>query len=332
MACVDGAFARWKPEASGRPHGLKWQLWRPSCASSTSSKLETRYPSVLFLHGAGERGTDNERQLRHARKFLEHAVEPCFVLVPQCPEGSMWIAAAWSAKRHQMSPEPAKPLALAIDGLRYFLKHEPAADAFRVHVVGFSMGGFGVWDASMRWPSMFASGVALCGGADDEKLLTIDPRHLPALWAVHGRDDSIVKPSRSRGAIRALRKAGADKQRARLTMVAAFKHAVHKIVFRSKAATRWLFSFSLRSKLSARRGAKCNIGRTSPKKRLVTPEKPAKKARHSWTADEAQRLRDGYHQHGAKWEQIRKSFNLNHLRGEQLRDKVRQWNARGCQG
>ena len=48
-----------------------------------------KYPLVLFLHGAGERGTDNVAQLRHgASLFLKPEVRekfPCFVVAPQCP-------------------------------------------------------------------------------------------------------------------------------------------------------------------------------------------------------------------------------------------------------
>lgn len=66
---------------------LPYRMIRPE-----SMKAGKKYPLVLFLHGAGERGNDNERQLTHGGQMFLNPVNrekyPAFVLVPQCPAGS----------------------------------------------------------------------------------------------------------------------------------------------------------------------------------------------------------------------------------------------------
>ena len=68
---------------------LPYRVIRPE-----SMKAGKKYPLVLFLHGAGERGNDNERQLTHGGQMFLNPVNrekyPAFVLVPQCPAGSYW--------------------------------------------------------------------------------------------------------------------------------------------------------------------------------------------------------------------------------------------------
>jgi predicted peptidase len=71
--------------------------------------------------------------------------------------------------------------------------------------MGLSMGGYGTWDTLARYPGMFAAGVPMCGGADEKTALAL--AHTP-LWVFHGAKDGVVKPSRSRNMVAALRKAG----------------------------------------------------------------------------------------------------------------------------
>ena len=70
---------------SSRGDSLNYRLLRPEV-----EKTGLQYPLVLFLHGAGERGSDNEKQLTHGGQMFLNPVNrekyPAFVLVPQCPE------------------------------------------------------------------------------------------------------------------------------------------------------------------------------------------------------------------------------------------------------
>src|SRR5262245_49327928 len=77
------------------------------------------YPLVVFLHGAGERGNDNEAQLKHGvAEFASpdnRKKYPCFLVAPQCPAGKKWADVDWSADHHLMTPEPSEPGRLVLE-------------------------------------------------------------------------------------------------------------------------------------------------------------------------------------------------------------------------
>src|SRR3954466_12859543 len=106
------------------------------------------YPLVLFLHGAGERGTDNQKQLIHGlNEFAQDEMldkYPCFIVAPQCPDGKQWVDTPWSADSHTMAKEPTEPLRQSLELLQA-LQKEFSIDSKRLYVTGLSMGGFGVW-------------------------------------------------------------------------------------------------------------------------------------------------------------------------------------------
>src|SRR5947209_90189 len=78
-----------------------------------------RYPLVVFLHGAGERGSDNEKQLVHGvPQFAtkeNREKYPCFLIAPQCPEGRKWVEVDWSAASHVQPKEPSEPARLTLE-------------------------------------------------------------------------------------------------------------------------------------------------------------------------------------------------------------------------
>jgi predicted peptidase len=166
------------------------------------------YPLVLFLHGAGERGSDNKIQLVHGmNEFASDEImekHPAFVVAPQCPEGKQWVDVPWSADSHIMPKEPAEPLQQSLD-LIAALQKEFSIDKSRIYVTGLSMGGFGAWDAIQRQPKLFAAAVPVCGGGD--ATLAEKIKDVP-VWAFHGAEDGAVKPKRSRDMIAALKKVG----------------------------------------------------------------------------------------------------------------------------
>src|SRR5437868_5332363 len=106
------------------------------------------YPLVLFLHGAGERGTDNQRQLVHGTKvFLtpeNRTAFPCFVIAPQCPNNLQWVDTPWGNDSHVMPEKPTEPMRLALETIAA-LQKEFRIDGKRLYVTGLSMGGFGAW-------------------------------------------------------------------------------------------------------------------------------------------------------------------------------------------
>ena len=80
---------------------------------------EQSYPLVIFFHGAGECGTDNEKQLVHGMAdFASDDVmqqHPCFVVAPQCPDGDQWVDTPWTADSHTMPEEPTDPMRLSLE-------------------------------------------------------------------------------------------------------------------------------------------------------------------------------------------------------------------------
>ena len=169
-----------------------------------------KYPLVLFFHGAGECGTDNEKQLVHGMNDFASdeimAKYPAFVVAPQCPEGEQWVDTPWTADSHTMKDKPAVPLKQSLELVDKLAKELPV-DTNRLYITGLSMGGFGVWDAIQRHPDRFAAAVPICSGGDPAFAEKI--KHVP-VWAFHGDSDTTVKLKRSREMIDALKKAGGN--------------------------------------------------------------------------------------------------------------------------
>jgi len=165
-----------------------------------------KYPLVLLLHGAGERGDDNAAQLFHgAEQFAAvRDQHPAFVVVPQCPASQQWVAVSWGAAAHSQPSEPSEPMRLTLELLQS-LRKEFSIDARRLYITGLSMGGYGAWDAIARHPDLFAAAVPICGGGDEAAAPAI--AKLP-IWAFHGLADDAVPVERSRSMIAAIKKAG----------------------------------------------------------------------------------------------------------------------------
>lgn len=148
-----------------------------------------RWPLVLFLHGAGERGSDLEKVKLHGPpKLIESGKRfPAIVVSPQCPDRVWWDADVLSAlldsveKSHRVDPD-------------------------RIYVTGLSMGGFGTWALAAQQPQRFAAIAPICGGGEAAWAPKI--AHVPA-WVVHGDKDAVVPLSASERMVEALRSASA---------------------------------------------------------------------------------------------------------------------------
>jgi predicted peptidase len=213
---------------------LPYRLLRPIDADPN-----THYPIVLFFHGAGERGSDNVRQLKNAVGVFgreENRLKfPCYVLVPQCQSQSMWVDTPWTLDAHIQPAKPTEPMRLAMELLASIQK-EFNIDAKRIYVAGVSMGGFGTWDAITRYPGIFAAAVPCCGGADEHTAAIV--KDLP-IWAFHGDKDTVVKTIRSQHMIEAIKKAGGDP---RYTEYKDVPHDSWTKAFNDPELLSWLFA------------------------------------------------------------------------------------------
>ncbi len=170
-----------------------------------------KYPLVLALHGAGERGNDNEIHIavhRMATAWADSANQanyPCFVVAPQCPVNNRWVDSDWSSGTYRVSETPESNEMQTVNDLLDSLVREFSVDTDRLYITGLSMGGYGTWDMISRYPNRFAAAIPMSGGGDTTQARTI--RHIP-IWAFHGEKDNVVPPSGSRDMIRAVENTG----------------------------------------------------------------------------------------------------------------------------
>lgn len=198
-----------------------------------------KYPLVVFLHGAGERGSDNTAQLVHGMadfasdKIMESY--PVFVIAPQCPDKLQWVEVPWTADEHQMPKEPSQPLRQTLE-LVVALQKEFSIDSARLYITGLSMGGFGVWDAIQRQPDLFAAAAPVCSGGD--ATLARQIKDVP-VWAFHGDADEVVKVRRSRDMIAALEAAGGSPK---CTEYKGVGHDSWTATYKDPELYKWLFA------------------------------------------------------------------------------------------
>ncbi len=175
-----------------------------------------KYPLVLFLHGAGERGRDNEKELIHGAKlFLSPEARknfPSIVIFPQCPSESFWSSMKVDRSKTPMvfgfdySRPSNVPLISSIEVVKKIIKEEHV-DKGRVYVTGLSMGGMGTFEAVYKYPKLFAAALPICGGGDFEKY---DKRVKKTLfWVFHGDTDKAVDVKNSRDMVEKLKLIGA---------------------------------------------------------------------------------------------------------------------------
>lgn len=170
-----------------------------------------QYPLVLCLHGAGERGSDNQKHIdvhRMATSWADSANQkkyPCFVVAPQCPEDERWVDNDWSLGGFRMSDIPTSNEMLTVIDLLDSLQREFSVDDNRLYATGLSMGGYGVWDIITRYPDKFAAAIPMSGGGDSTRVERI--KHIP-IWDFHGEKDNTVPVEGSRQMIAALERQG----------------------------------------------------------------------------------------------------------------------------
>lgn len=213
---------------------LPYRLLKP-----TNYDPKQNYPLVIFLHGAGERGTDNTRQLVHGMadfasdKIME--TYPAFVIAPQCPDDQQWVDVPWSADEHQMPERPSASLRQTLE-LVAAMQKEFSIDVGRIYVTGLSMGGFGAWDCIQRRPELFAAAAPVCGGGD--AALAAEIKDVP-VWAFHGDADGAVKVRRSRDMIAALKAVGGSPK---YTEYKSVGHDSWTATYRNPEFFEWLFA------------------------------------------------------------------------------------------
>lgn len=165
-------------------YGMNYRLYVPAYYDETKD-----YPVLLFLHGAGESGDDNDIQLNTMMTAMFNQdnalLTESIVIAPQS-DGYGWIPSA-------------------LKGLLDSVCDTYSADLDRIYVMGYSMGGFGSFDMITSYTDTFAAAVPICSGAsasDAYKLVDFP------LYIVHGAKDNVVPVSASRTIVNALKQLG----------------------------------------------------------------------------------------------------------------------------
>jgi len=198
------------------------------------------YPVILYFHGAGERGIDNEITLKNGvQNFAsdENRIKyPCIIIVPQCPPAYRWVEVHWALPSHTMPEQMSLPMKHSMLLLNEITELY-SADTNRIYVTGLSMGGFGTWDAISRFPNTFAAAVPVCGGGDlaFAKTLTGIP-----IWAFHGKLDKVVIPERSEHMIQEIIKHGG--KFAKLTIYNNVAHNAWVNAYSDQKMIDWMFA------------------------------------------------------------------------------------------
>ncbi len=163
------------------------------------------YPMLVFFHGAGERGNDNELSLFHCIQYLADNLPECFILVPQCPLNNQWVDTPWANGAYSVDNIPESNELKAVVEYIQSLCELYSIDTDRIYASGISMGGFATWDVMMRHNDIFAAAIAVCGGGDISKgeLLKDTP-----MFVFHAVDDTAVPVSGSRESVKAIQNAG----------------------------------------------------------------------------------------------------------------------------
>lgn len=209
-----------------------------------------KYPLLIFLHGAYEKGNDNEAQLEiGGNYFLADSNRrnfPAIILFPQCPSNDAWVYfdtefdSAGHLKRaiFPFHKEPT-PVTLLVKQLLDSLMTLSFVDTKKIYIGGLSQGGMGVFDIIARYPTVFAAAFSICGAGKVSTAGNFAKQ--TSIWIFHGADDDIVPVYFSRQFYRKLKKLNADVQ---YTEYPGVKHNSWVNAFEEKELHPWLFSKS----------------------------------------------------------------------------------------
>ncbi len=174
---------------------MKYLFYLPKDYDAKSKK---RWPLLLFLHGAGERGTNVQRAAIHGpMSMVKQGKEfPFIIIAPLCPQGGRWQNET-------------------LLNLLERIETKFNVDTNRVYLTGLSMGGYGTWNLATAHPEKFAAIAPICGGGMGIDVILAGygkPKnpliHLP-VWAFHGAKDPVVPLDESERMIGAMKKIGA---------------------------------------------------------------------------------------------------------------------------
>jgi len=232
---ADGLEKKYEARTYKSDWTMPYRLFRPETAG--------RLPLIVYLHGSGGQGDDNQKQLALGNVFgtrvwllpENQKKSPCYVLVPQSNRG--WVRydpAKLDKGQYEMVAGPGQGVSLALEVVDA-VRHEFSIDDARIYVTGQSMGGAGTWNMIASRPGFFAAAVPCCGApSKDDGTGSLDT----ALWNFHGGSDQTVPVAWSRDRIAARRKAGGHPLS---TEYAGVDHNVWEWAYTEPGLVEWVF-------------------------------------------------------------------------------------------
>lgn len=209
-------------------------------------EFPNKFPVVLFLHGAGERGNENAKQLTHGSELFYKVRDsfPAIVIFPQCPQDDYWANATLDRSTNPITlkfpvnsaPTTSMNLVMALmDGLL----DQPYVDKNQVYVGGLSMGGMGTFEILKRKPEVFVAAFAICGAGNPEAS-EVYAKTIP-MWIFHGANDDVVDPQHSVSMVSGILKYGGKPN---FSLFAKDNHNSWDSAFAEPELIPWLFSNS----------------------------------------------------------------------------------------
>jgi len=204
--------------------GCRYLLYLPADYEKDAKK---KWPLIMFLHGAGERGDNLEVVKKHGPPKLIAQGKPFdFIVVsPQCPNDVWW-------------PEQLDVLISLLDEIE--AKYH--VDTDRVYLTGLSIGGFGTWSLAEKYPQRFAAIAPICGGG--ERYMAYRLKTIP-VWAFHGAKDKVVPVEKSKEMVEAVNAAGGD---AKLTVYPEAEHDSWTQTYDNPQLYEWFLSHRISDK------------------------------------------------------------------------------------
>jgi len=199
-------------------------------------------PAILvFLHGIGERGSENLASIRLAVpdivKQIQDAGQKVVLLAPQCPGDQLWATRHRGGAEAKLSEKPRQALGMVPILIQKKIK-EFDADPDRVYITGLSLGGYGSWDLMARYGTgLFAAGITCSGGGDPAQAEKM--KDLP-IWIFHGEADQTLPVMLSRRMYSALKEVGSDV--VFYTEYPGVPHDCWTRTYRNPEVWKWLFS------------------------------------------------------------------------------------------
>ncbi|CAI8297199.1 MAG: Uncharacterised protein [Flavobacterium sp. SCGC AAA160-P02] len=206
------------------------------------------YPLLVFLHGVGERGKDNQKQLIHGSSLFKskefRAKHPAIIVFPQCPENSYWasvkkIKARKKENQFKFYKDLPKHHTMEIlQDFLYDIEKTYNIDPLRRYIGGLSMGGMGTFELVTRMPNYFASAFSICGGGHSQwaEDLSTTP-----FWVFHGSNDQTISYRYSKKMFKSMKRYN---NQTKLTIYEGVAHNSWDLTFKEPELFDWVFSFT----------------------------------------------------------------------------------------